>query len=61
MSIEVHPVAPTKDQLSDFVKFGIRHYDGNDCFVPPLAIDDINTLRPDKNPAFDFYHASSEL
>ena len=59
MSIEVHPVAPAKDQLSDFVKFGIRHYDGNDCFVPPLAIDDINTLRPDKNPAFDFCEAQS--
>lgn len=59
MSIEVHPVAPTREQLSRFVRFGIRHYDGNDCFVPPLVSDDINKLRPDKNPAFEYCEAQS--
>lgn len=59
MSIEIHPVAPTREQLSRFVKFGISHYDGNDCFVPPLISDDINTLRPDKNPAFEYCEAQS--
>lgn len=34
--------------------FQIEHYKGNDCFVPPLVSDDVNTLRPECNPAFDF-------
>ncbi len=59
MSIEVHPVAPVKEQLAKFVEFGIRHYDGNDAFVPPLVSDDIKTLSPDKNPAFDYCEAQS--
>lgn len=59
MSIEIRPIAPTKEHLSEFVNFGIRHYDGNDAYVPPLVSDDINTLRPDKNPAFDYCEAQS--
>lgn len=59
MSIEICPIAPTKEHLSEFVNFGIRHYDGNDAYVPPLVSDDINTLRPDKNPAFDYCEAQS--
>lgn len=57
--VEIRPVNPTKRELKKFVKFGIDHYKGNDCFVPPLVMDDVNTLRPDKNPAFDFCEARS--
>lgn len=59
MAVEIRPVEPTKKELSKFVKFGIDHYKGNPYFVPPLRQDDVNTLRPDKNPAFDFCEAKS--
>lgn len=59
MAVEIREVEPTKKELKKFVKFGIDHYKGNTCFVPPLIQDDLNTLRPDKNPAFDFCEAKS--
>lgn len=59
MSIEIRAIAPVKKELTKYVKFGIEHYKGNDCYVPPLVMDDVNTLRPDKNPAFEFCEAQS--
>lgn len=57
MSIEVRQIEPTKSNLRKFTKFGIDLYDGNPYFVPPLIYDDVNTLLPDKNPAFEFCEA----
>ena len=57
--VEIREIAPSKKELIKFVKFGIDLYKGNDCFVPPLILDDVNTLRPDKNPAFDYCQAQS--
>lgn len=54
MSVEIKSVPATKKALKQFVQFGIDHYKGNDCFVPPLVMDDVNTLNPKVNPAFDF-------
>ncbi len=59
MAIKILPINPNKSELTKFVKFGIDHYKGNPYFVPPLIIDDLNTLLPDKNPAFDFCEAQS--
>ncbi len=59
MSVHVHPIAPTRDQLRQYVQFGIDLYKDNACHVPPLISDDINTLSPDVNPAFDFCDAQS--
>lgn len=59
MAIEIKPINPVKKELRQYVKFGIEHYKGNTCFVPPLIFDEIDTLRPDKNPAFDFCRAQS--
>lgn len=59
MSVEIRPVAPNHKELKRFVKFGIDLYKGNDCYVPPLIFDEINTLMPDKNPAFEFCDAQS--
>lgn len=59
MSIEIKPVAPTKKELKEFVQFGIDLYKGNDYFIPPLIFDEVNTLLPDKNPAFDFCKSQS--
>ncbi len=41
------------------MKFGIDLYRGNDCYVPPLIFEEIETLMPSKNPAFDFCEAQS--
>lgn len=59
MSVTIQPIEATKSQLKKFVKFGIDHYRGNQYFVPPLVMDDVNTLLPEKNPAFDFCRAQS--
>lgn len=57
MSIKIIPVPPVKKELEKFVKFGINLYSGNDCYVPPLIMDEVNTLFPGKNPAFEFCDA----
>ena len=58
-SVFVHPIAPSTDQLRQYVHFAIDHYKDNPCYVPPLVIDDIATLSPDKNPAYEFCEAQS--
>ncbi len=57
--VYVHPIAPSNDQLHQYVQFGIDLYKGNPYYVPPLIFDDVNTLRPDKNPAFEVCEAQS--
>ncbi len=57
MAIEIKEIALEASSIKKFVKFGISLYRGNDCYVPPLVMDDVNTLRPDKNPAFEFCKA----
>lgn len=59
MTIEIKALRPEKNDLKKMVKFGIKLYEGNPCYVPPLIMDDVNTLRPDRNPAFDFCEAQS--
>ncbi|MBD5418789.1 MAG: N-acetyltransferase [Bacteroides sp.] len=46
-----------KGELKKFIKFQLDLYKGNEYFVPPLIIDDLETLNPAKNPAFDFCEA----
>jgi len=58
-AITVKTVAPSKKELKKYVQFGIDLYKGNDCFVPPLILDDVNTLNPKINPAFAFCEAQS--
>jgi GNAT superfamily N-acetyltransferase len=41
------------------VKFGIDFYKGNPYYVPPLVHDDVNTLSPTVNPAFEYCEAKS--
>lgn len=59
MAVEIRKINPTKKELTRYVKFGIDLYRDNDCYVPPLIIDEVNTLRPDINPAFDVCEAQS--
>lgn len=55
--IEIRELQPTKANLKRFVKFEIDLYEGNPYYVPPLLIDEIGTLNPRENPAFDFCEA----
>lgn len=52
--VEVKRIEPTKSNLRKFTQFQIDLYKGNPYFVPPLVSDEIATLTPSKNPAFDF-------
>lgn len=52
MNIEIHPVKTRKD-LKEFVRFPMKLYKNHPYWVPPLIQEEINTLSPDKNPAFE--------
>ena len=59
MSIIVKPINAKKSEIKKYVQFGIDLYKENDCYVPPLVFDEVDSLLPDKNPAFDFCKAQS--
>ena len=56
--IEIKRLEPTRSNLRRFTQFQIDLYKGNKYFVPPLVTDDVNTLDPNHNPAFDFCEAA---
>ncbi len=59
MAVEIREIQPTKRNLLKFVHFPIDViYRDSEYYVPPLVTDEVNTLRPDKNPAFDFCEAA---
>lgn len=59
MSVTIIPLKPTRSELLQYVKFGINLYSDNPCHVPPLVLDEIETLSPKKNPAFEVCRAQS--
>lgn len=59
MPVEIRQIKPTKKELLKFIKFGIGLYKGNSCYVPPIISEEVETLLPSKNPAFDFCEAQS--
>jgi len=56
MDIKVKEVATQKD-LKSFIHFPFELYRGNLHWVPTLLFDELNTLRRDKNPAFEHCEA----
>ena len=56
MSIEIKRVESKRD-LRHFIDFHYDLYKGNPYDAPVLFIDDMNTLRKDKNAAFDYCEA----
>lgn len=56
--IEVKQISPTKANLKKFTQFQIDFYANNPYYVPPLVSDDVRTLNPADNPAFDFCEAA---
>ena len=56
--LDIKQITASRRDLIKFIHFGIDLYKGNDCYVPPLVLDDIGSLTPGKNPAFDFCEAT---
>ena len=51
--IEIRETPLTPKALRKFTRLQIDMYEDNPYFVPPLVMDDVDTLNPKKNPAFD--------
>ena len=51
----------TKKELKTFARFANRMYKGNKYYVPAMPIDEINTLDPAKNAAYEFCEAELYL
>lgn len=47
----------TKKQLKKFIMFPYKLYANNPYWIPPLRVDEMTTLRWDKNPAFAYCKA----
>ena len=60
MSIIIKTVTTRKD-LKTFVRFANNLYKGNKYYVPCMPLDDMNTLDPKKNAAFEFCKAECYL
>ncbi len=54
---EIIAVKPTRAELRKFTQFQIDLYKDNPYYVPPLIKDDVDSLLPATNPAFDFCEA----
>lgn len=52
--LQIIEIPPTKKKLREFAQFQIDLYDGNPYYVPNLISDDLKTLSPKVNPAFEF-------
>ncbi|MCK5156422.1 MAG: N-acetyltransferase [Spirochaetales bacterium] len=56
MAVEIKRVA-TKRDLRKFIMLPFKIYKGNTYWVPPIIMDEYNSLRKDKNPAFEYADA----
>lgn len=58
--IKVIPIEG-RENLKKFVRFKIKLYKGNKYAVPALVLDEVATLNPSVNPAFEFCEAQCFL
>jgi GNAT superfamily N-acetyltransferase len=56
MDVQIKEVTNLKE-LKSFIRFPHGLYRGNPYWVPALTFDELNTLRRDKNPAFEYCEA----
>ena len=56
MSVEIKEVKTKKD-IKTFVNLPFEIYKGNEYWVPPIKKDEIKSLSPEENPAFEFCDA----
>jgi ribosomal protein S18 acetylase RimI-like enzyme len=53
MNVEIMEVENRKD-LRNFIRFPHSLYKNNPYWVPALDFDEVNTLSPEKNPAYEY-------
>jgi hypothetical protein len=56
MDVQIIEVTKKKE-INSFIKFPFTLYRDNPYWVPSLQFDELNTLRQDKNPAFEYCEA----
>jgi GNAT superfamily N-acetyltransferase len=56
MPVEIKEVSNLRE-LKTFIKFPFHLYKSNSYWVPPLINDEMDSLRRDKNPAFEYCRA----
>lgn len=56
--VEIKKIEPTRSNLKRFTRFQNNLYKGNPYYIPVLVEDDVNTLDPNKNPAFEHCDAA---
>lgn len=56
MALDIRLVTDKKE-LKAFISFPFSLYQHDPCWVPPLVMDEYNTFRKDRNPAFEFCEA----
>jgi len=56
VGIEIREVV-TSRELKEFIRFPFQLYQDHPCWVPGLEFDEMNTLKRDKNPAFEYCDA----
>lgn len=59
MSVTIKAIEPVKKEIRKYVDFGIDLYEGNEYYVPNLIFDEVHTLLPSKNPAYENCRAQS--
>ncbi len=52
MTVEIKEVLSNRDLIA-FIRYPLRLYKDNPYYVPSLFSDEVNTLRKDRNPAFN--------
>lgn len=57
MELEIVEVSTKKEQ-KQFILFPFKLYKNNKYWIPPLISDELHTLRPEDNPAFEHCHAN---
>ena len=60
MALSIKKVT-SRSELRSFVEFPNKLYEGNPYFVPKIFMDEMDTLNPSKNPAFEFSEAALYL
>lgn len=59
MGIEIKRVKPeSRQEMETFIRFPFRLYKDQPQWVPPILMDERETLNPGKNPAFDSAEAA---
>lgn len=60
MTLQIKKVS-TRKELKVFVRFANKMYKGNKYYVPAMPMDELNTLDPSKNAAYEFSEAELYL